>query len=134
MTTPVFHTTPPPMTPLCPFCSTPLTAGNACPNPVCPALRLTQPRQPNPNDWRPCGNAAGVPELSQWSPPTTPNPDPARPLTRQHGWECPRCRQVNAPWTPHCSCRPPCRLTASPSSSSPTEQPQHPMPHDHFYP
>lgn len=22
----------------------------------------------------------------------------------QEGWLCPRCRRVNAPWTPSCSC------------------------------
>ena len=27
-------------------------------------------------------------------------------LPQQHGWICPRCQQVNAPWVPNCACKP----------------------------
>ena len=28
-------------------------------------------------------------------------------LPQQHGWICPRCARVNAPWVPNCDCKEP---------------------------
>lgn len=43
-------------------------------------------------------------------PPTIPTnwPMQSRPLAQ--GWECPRCRKVNAPGMPQCPCNPPLTL------------------------